>query len=55
VVGWGEIEIKAKLSPAEAGVWAELCKKSQNMHSVHKPPTTTFLGLANYVALALFN
>ena len=29
--------------------------KSQNMHSVHKPPTTTFLGLANYVALALFN
>jgi hypothetical protein len=26
VVGWGEIEIKAKLSPAEAGVWAELGK-----------------------------
>ena len=25
--GWGEIEIKAKLSPAEAGVWAELGKK----------------------------
>jgi hypothetical protein len=24
VGGWGEIEIKAKLSPAEAGVWAEL-------------------------------
>jgi hypothetical protein len=24
VVGWGEIEIKAKLSPAEAGVCAEL-------------------------------
>ena len=25
VSGWvGEIEIKAKLSPAEAGVWAEL-------------------------------
>jgi hypothetical protein len=24
--GWGEIEIKAKLSPAEAGVWAELGK-----------------------------
>ena len=22
--GWGEIVIKAKLSPAEAGVWAEL-------------------------------
>ena len=22
--GWSEIEIKAKLSPAEAGVWAEL-------------------------------
>jgi hypothetical protein len=26
VLGWGEIEIKAKLSPAEAGVWAELGK-----------------------------
>jgi hypothetical protein len=25
--GWGEIEIKAKLSPAEAGFWAELGKK----------------------------
>ena len=25
--GWGEIEIKAKLSPAEAGVWAELGKR----------------------------
>jgi hypothetical protein len=24
VGGWGEIEIKAKLSPAKAGVWAEL-------------------------------
>jgi hypothetical protein len=24
VVGWGEIEIKAKLSPAKAGAWAEL-------------------------------
>jgi hypothetical protein len=24
VGGWGEIEIKAKLSPAEAGVWGEL-------------------------------
>jgi hypothetical protein len=22
--GWGEIEIKAKLSPAKAGAWAEL-------------------------------
>lgn len=22
--GWGEIKIKAKLSPADAGVWAEL-------------------------------
>ena len=28
VGGWGEIEIKAKLSPAEAGVWAELGNKS---------------------------
>jgi hypothetical protein len=26
VVGWGEIEIKAKLSPAKAGAWAELGK-----------------------------
>ena len=25
--GWSEIEIKAKLSPAEAGVWAELGNK----------------------------
>jgi hypothetical protein len=24
VVGWGEIEIKAKLSTAKAGAWAEL-------------------------------
>jgi hypothetical protein len=29
-VGGGEIEIKAKLSPAEAGVWAELGKKLSN-------------------------
>ena len=28
VVGWGEIEIKAKLSPAKAGAWAELGKNS---------------------------
>ena len=27
VGGWGEIENKAKLSPAEAGVWAELGNK----------------------------
>jgi hypothetical protein len=27
VVGWGEIEIKAKLSPAKAGTWAELGNK----------------------------
>ena len=27
VGGVGEIEIKTKLSPAEAGVWAELGKK----------------------------
>ena len=26
VVWWGEIEIKAKLSPAKAGAWAELGK-----------------------------
>ena len=26
--GWGEIEIKAKLSPAESGVWAELGNES---------------------------
>ena len=26
VGGWGEIEIKAKLSPAKAGAWAELGK-----------------------------
>jgi hypothetical protein len=29
VGGWGEIKIKAKLSPAEAGVWAELGKKTK--------------------------
>ena len=29
VVGWGEIEIKAKLSPAKAGAWAELGKKEE--------------------------
>jgi hypothetical protein len=28
VGGWGEIEIKAKLSPAEVGVWTELGNKS---------------------------
>jgi hypothetical protein len=27
--GWGEIEIKAKLSPAKAGAWAELGKKNK--------------------------
>jgi hypothetical protein len=27
VGGWGEIEIKAKLSPAKAGAWAELGNK----------------------------
>jgi hypothetical protein len=31
VVGWGEIEIKAKLRPAEAGVWAELGKNKYDM------------------------
>ena len=25
--GWGKIEIKAKLSPARAGAWAELGNK----------------------------
>ena len=33
VGGWGEIKIKAKLSPAEAGVWAELGNIDvKNMH-----------------------
>ena len=31
--GWGEIEIKSKLSPAEAEVWAELGK---NCHLLNK-------------------
>ena len=31
--GWGEIEIKAKLSPAEAGVWAELGKNLKVMQA----------------------
>ena len=29
VGGWGEIEIKAKLSPAKAGAWAELGKQKK--------------------------
>jgi hypothetical protein len=32
VGGWGEIEIKAKLSPAEAGVWAELGNMQNSGH-----------------------
>ena len=28
VGGWGEIKIKAKLSPAKAGAWAELGKNA---------------------------
>jgi hypothetical protein len=34
VVGWGEIEIKAKLSPAKAGPWAELGK---NLRELSQP------------------
>ena len=34
VGGWGEIEIKAKLSPAEAGVWAELGNKGKMSYSL---------------------
>ena len=44
MVGWGKIKIKAKLSPAEAGVWAELGKnylgitEHQTAEEVRKPP-----------------
>jgi hypothetical protein len=31
VGGWGEIEIKAKLSPDKAGAWAELGKKKYSV------------------------
>jgi hypothetical protein len=31
VGGWGEIDIKAELSPAEAGAWAELGKSPPNI------------------------
>jgi hypothetical protein len=36
VVGWGKIEIKAKLSPARAGAWAELGKSQKNQKSEEK-------------------
>ena len=31
VGGWGKIEIKAKLSPAKAGAWAELGKSKRKV------------------------
>jgi hypothetical protein len=37
VGGWGEIEIKAKLSPAEAGVWAELGNKKLYIGELDAP------------------
>jgi hypothetical protein len=48
VVGWGEIEIKAKLSPAEAGVWAEL-GNILYLFSFLNFPKTGYYGVMTFV------
>ena len=55
VGGWGEIKIKAKLSPVEAGVWAELGNKAKELIGLKTQGDRRFLSTVYNTALVLIN
>jgi hypothetical protein len=54
--GWGEIEIKTKLSPAKAGAWAELGNKNSGLpkllrwsHALHSDQHANAKRISKYI------